>query len=65
MTKPSNRHRPSLNREIAWAGATDAGNQHRRTTWSREDYATAVREFDQLWPLNRDLYDKHSKETTE
>lgn len=43
-----------MNREIAWAAATDAGNrsmrQGHRSKWSRADYNTACAEFNRLWP---------------
>lgn len=48
-----------LTRDLAWAAATDAGNrsmrQAGRTKWSQRDYNAAIREFDRLWPLERDI----------
>lgn len=49
----------TLTRDLAWAAATDAGNRRMRkagrTAWSEEDYGVATREFDRLWPAERDL----------
>lgn len=46
--------RITLTRQLAWAAATDAGNasmrQAGRTKWSRKDYNTAARTFNELWP---------------
>ena len=47
-----------LTRKIAWAAAIDAGclsmRKAGRTHWSEEDYNAAAREFDRLWPEDRD-----------
>jgi hypothetical protein len=51
--------RIELTRKLAWAAATDAGNRRMReagrTKWSQGDYNAAVREFNRLWPLERDF----------
>lgn len=48
----------NLDREIAWAVATDAGNRNMRragrSVWNREDYEVAARRFVELWPEPRD-----------
>lgn len=49
---------PTMTRDLAWAAAQDAANVQMRAAgrskWSPEDYALAVREFDRLWPEERD-----------
>ena len=51
--------RMTLTREIAWAASLDEGNRSMReagrTAWSQQDYNAAVREFDRLWPEERDI----------
>jgi len=50
--------KPKLTRELAWAAAQDAGNRAMRKAgrhaWNRDDYNIAAREFDRLWPEERD-----------
>lgn len=51
---------PHLDRELAWAAATDAANRSMRragrAVWSRGDYGVACVEFERLWPLDNDAH---------
>ena len=48
-----------LTRELARVAALDAGNCSMRaagrTEWSEDDAAECTKEFDRLWPLEKDL----------
>lgn len=54
----------TLTRQIAWAAATDAGNRSMRkagrTSWTEEDFNTAAKEFDRLWPQEKENPSRHS-----
>ena len=48
-----------MNKDLAWAIACDTADrnmkEHGRTKWDEEDYIVGGREFDRLWPLEKDL----------
>ena len=48
----------TMTRELAWGGATDAGNRnakkHGRHKWNIEDVACASAEFNRLWPPSKE-----------
>jgi hypothetical protein len=50
-----------MDRELAMAAGRDAANERMRsagrTAWSRADYNAAVRTFNRLYPIERELYD--------
>jgi len=54
--------RITLTRELAFRAAWDVGmrsmREGERWRWNQEDFDAAAREFDRLWPLERDLVRK-------
>ena len=54
-----------MDRKLAWAAATDAGNRSARAggrvAWNEDDKRAACAEFRRLWPESRDCECKEGK----